>query len=415
MDKVNSPKPRSSGLAKKFGFGLLDRYVLTLMAPPMLASFAVMLAALLLYRAMQIFYQLSQGGGQYDLIFGLIGNLLPHYLGLAIPAAFFISIFLVVAKLGDNSEIDALLGAGVSIDRLSRPFMLMALAIGAYSLVLMGYIQPLSRYGFNMILNKALSSNWDARVQPRAFTVTSDGLVLTAEDSDISERRLRRVFVRRLTVDGHEQVITAEQARLYPSPDGRRLTAVLEDGRQVEDRDGRPPIIGGFDRFAIDLGLAQEIERFRSRGAVARELTMNELLARMSGSGDQAAQEHAASEFYTRIVRSISALLLPLLAVPLGMAAKRGKRGPGLIVAALILLFYEHAIDFGQALADLGHVAPAPAVWGPFAVFCALCVGLYAGSRQRPGDTPFTLALEGLGEGWRQLRGMFPKAVFRRA
>ena len=151
------------------GLPMVDRYLLKLMGPPMAAALAVVLIALLLERILRLFNLLAASSAKFELIIEMVGNLVPHYLGLALPAAFFISVFLVIARLGDNNEVDALLASGMSISRLALPFVGVGAFLTLFSVLLFGFIQPYGRYGFNADLNAALNSGWDARVQPRTF------------------------------------------------------------------------------------------------------------------------------------------------------------------------------------------------------------------------------------------------------
>ena len=197
-------KPRPSGLTgltDRFGLAMMDRYLLQLMGPPMAAALGVVLIALLLERILRLFNLLAASSARFELILDLIGNLVPHYLGLALPAAFFISVFLVVARLGDNNEVDALLASGVSIARLTVPFVGVGAVLTLISVLLFGFIQPFGRYGYNADLNKALNSGWDARVQARTFVDPGHGITLMADRVDPSGRRLSGVFLRR-TLEG---------------------------------------------------------------------------------------------------------------------------------------------------------------------------------------------------------------------
>ncbi len=238
---------------------------------------------------------------------------------------------------------------------------------------------------------------WDARLQGKTFISPREGAVLTADRADPAGRTLHGVFVRWTTPEGLEQVVTAKSGRLQPAPGGNRLEILLENGQQYRERANGQALIGGFDRLSLDLALDTEAPAFRARaggGGRERELTLDELEQRMAHGQTPLERGRAASELYIRMVRSISVPILPLLAMPLGMAAKRGKRGFGVALAAAILLLYEHAIEFGQSIADTTDVSPFVAVWTPFALFAALCVWLFTNSLRRPGETPFTLVLE---------------------
>ena len=373
----------------------MDRYLITQMLPGMAASFGVVLIALLLYRILELFNMLAESNARFGLLMTMIGNLAPHYLGLAVPAAYIISMFLVVSRLGDTSEVDALLASGLSIVRLTRPFVWVGVLVAIFSVFLLGWLQPIGRYGFNADLNTALHSQWDARLQPRTFVGPGGGVTLTADRVDPTGRGLRGVFLRRVSPEGLEEVFTAQSGALVPSKDGSELRLVLDDGQQFQERANAEPRVGAFSRLQVDQSFSTQDPPFRVRGVEPNELTLFELPKRMT-VGTQLERGKAEAELYTRIVRSISVPLLPLLAFPLGMAAKRGRRGPGIILAAVVLFLYEHAIDTGQSLAELGRVSPFVAVWTPFFVFAALCIWLFAHSRTRPGQTPFTAAVDGL-------------------
>jgi lipopolysaccharide export system permease protein len=385
-----TPRPIKDSLVP----GMVDRYLVTQMAPGMAASFGVVLVALLLYRILELFNMLADSNARFGLLMTMIGNLVPHYLGLAIPAAYFISMFLVVARLGDTSEIDALLASGLSILRLTRPFILVGVVVAIVSVFLLGWLQPFGRYGFNADIHAAEHSQWDARLQPRTFVAPGGGVTLTADAVDPAGRGLRGVFLRRVTPDGLEEVFTAQRGRLIPNKAGTELRLVLENGQQFQERAHADSLVGAFSELQVDQSFSMTDPPFRARGTVARELTLFELPKLMEHGATSIARAQASSELYTRIVRSISVPLLPLLAIPLGMAAKRGRRGPGIILSAIVLFVYEHAIDMGQSLADLGSVSAAAAVWTPCLVFAALCFWLFSHSLNRPGETPFNAAVD---------------------
>jgi lipopolysaccharide export system permease protein len=394
-----------------FRLRLLDRYLLTQMAPPMAAAFGVVLISLLLYRILEIFNLLAASSAQFELAAQLIGGLLPHYLGLALPAGYFISTFVVVVRMSDSSEVDALLASGFSLDRLAVPFACVGVLVTAASLILLGYLQPYGRYGYNLGMNEARASAWNARLQPRTFLQAQDGrLVVTADSADATGRTLRGVFLRRIDRDDREQVFTARTGLITPADDGRRVLLTLRDGAAMREAAGEPTV-GDFDVFTFEAPAAAVVTPFRARGSGPRELTMPELVERMRRGETAEARRRAESEFHTRIVRAISPLFLPFLAMPLGIAAKRARRSAGFIVAAAVLLIYEYAIDGAQAAADLGLVRPALAVWTPFTAFALLCCGLYAMSRRRPGQNPLAGVVGAVGAAFEAMAALFKRPV----
>ena len=105
------------------------------------------------------------------------------------------------------------------------------------------------------------------------------------------------------------------------------------------------------------------------RGGDERELTMVELVREASHPHPLIPRQTLLGELYARLSRALILPVLPLLAVPLGLTAKRGGRAPGIFVAGLMLLIFQYLIDFGQGLASTGRAYALPAVGAPFFTF----------------------------------------------
>ncbi|HTI66018.1 MAG TPA: LptF/LptG family permease [Caulobacteraceae bacterium] len=403
---------RSGARALGFRPKLLDSYLLAELAPPMAAAVTVILIALLLFRALEIFNYVAGSSARFGIVPQMIADLVPQYLGLAAPGAYFISMFLVVARMGDTSEIDAILASGLSMTRLTLPLVALGLVVAVFNIALLGFAQPLGHYGFHSHLDVALHAPWDARAQPRTFIGAGADVVLSADAVDPSGRALRGVFIRRVAADGTEEVFTAEKGALVTSPDQTRLTVVLTDGQQLQERSDGPPLVGKFSQLAVEVTLSGRTGAFRGRGPEPRELTMFELPARMR-TGPEQDRLRAASEFHTRIVRTLSVPLLPLLAVPAGMAAKRRRRALGAVVCAVALFLYENSIDVGQDLVDMGRAPVALAIWLPFVLFAAVATVLFRQSVVRPGQTPFTAVSDAADALVRAVRTRLPPKVSR--
>jgi lipopolysaccharide export system permease protein len=103
-----------------------------------------------------------------------------------------------------------------------------------------------------------------------------------------------------------------------------------------------------------------------------------------------------AAELYSRLARGLSLPVLPLLAVPLGLSAKRSGRAPGIIVGFVLLLAFHQLISLGESLAGAGRVSAEVGVALPFGVFVAICFTVFLTSRKRPGETPVGRAMEAL-------------------
>ena len=76
-------------------FRLIDAYLLRLLVWPIVGCLGVTVIALLLERVLRLLDVLSQSSARFGYVTSLAANLVPHYLGLALPVAFFVALFIV--------------------------------------------------------------------------------------------------------------------------------------------------------------------------------------------------------------------------------------------------------------------------------------------------------------------------------
>jgi len=366
---------------------LVDRYLLRLLFWPLVGCLGVTVVALLLERVLRLLDALSQSSARFGYVAQLAANLVPHYLGLALPVAFFVALFIVITKLSDGSEIDALLASGQSLERIAAPFLAVGLFLSVFSLAVFGYMQPYSRYAYRAVMHAAINAGWNGRLAGGAF-IDDKGSLMTADSADVAGQRLTRVFIRRLDARGQEEIITAATADLKMDPGGKTITMFLKDGRRIaHDATGSYRNLA-FSSLTTQTPLSAAAVLLRDRGSDERELTLGELYRQAQSPNPVVSKSTLMAEFYGRLARAAFLPFLPMLAFPLGLASKRGNRAPGLVMAGVLLLAFQHSLLLGQSMAASGKLPAIPAILVPFAIFSGLGVWLFAGSRTRPGDTP---------------------------
>ena len=299
--------------------GVIERYLLRETIKPLTLALLVTLTALVLERVLRLFDMIARGGGSFDAVARMTFNLLPHYLGLALPAAFFVALFIVISSMDEGSELDSLFSAGFSPWRLVRPFVAMGCVFALFSILLFGFLQPYSRYAYHRIADAVRHGPWDARVEAGVVVDAGDGVVITADAVDATGRNLTGVLLRSPREAGGEQVISAERGALRLAPDGRRLVLTVWDGEvQIYDRDGADRT-GRFEQMTVDRAFSATLPPFRMRGQDERELTQIELFRALRGESSQPLPDRVmAAEMHSRIARAAAVPFLPLLAMTMG-------------------------------------------------------------------------------------------------
>lgn len=385
---------------------LIDRYLLRQMLGPLVLSLALVLSALVIERALRLIDMLADQGSALRPVLTMAANLLPHYLGLALPAAFFLSILLVIARLAEDTELDALSSSGLSLRRIALPFVITGVILALLSIALFGYMQPHARYGFRATLHAVTEGAWSGSVPAGQFFNVMEGVTFHAAESSRSGHALSRIFIEERLPDGGTRTTTARSGILEERPEGSgRFTLVLRDGAQIKATPEGVSLLE-FDTTRLDRDLSLETEAFRRRGRDERELTLSELW-----TGDPPGNENPEiaaglmrGELHGRLVRAASIVVLPLLALPFGMTAKRRRKGAGMAMAAIILVLYHHGLQVGQNLVEAGGLPPGLAIWLPFAVFTGLSGWILMQVDRRPGGSPLDALLAGIESGFESLQ-----------
>ncbi len=383
---------------------ILDRYAVRLAAWPLVATLGVTLVALLLERVLRLLDVLSLSNDRFGFVVELAANLAPHYIGLSLPVAFFVALFIVTARLSDGSEIDAMLATGRSLTSLAIPYIVMGVVLTAFSFALFGFIQPYSRYAYRAVMHSAQNAGWSGELPGGMIVSTGDDFVITADTDQTGGRVLRRLFVRQVLDGQVELITTAGEAEIRVDRGSNTATLVLREGNQLRlGRKGEPALLR-FANSSIEVPLGSVAKFLRNRGRDERELTSIEILQEAQKPDPSIPYGALMGEFYGRLARALSLPILPLLAIPLGLAGKRSGRASGAIIAGIILVGFQHFLQFGEGLAEGGTVSPLVAVGLPFLTFAALCIWIFVSSRQRPGDTPISRFAETI-DAWIQRAG----------
>src|SRR5687768_1473057 len=118
----------------------IDRYMARLIAVPLFATLIISAMLLVLDRMLRLFDFVASEGGPLNVVWRMLANLLPEYLGLGIPIGLTLGILLAFRRLATTSELDVLRGVGMSYGRLLRVPYMFAFALAALNLAIVGFV-----------------------------------------------------------------------------------------------------------------------------------------------------------------------------------------------------------------------------------------------------------------------------------
>jgi lipopolysaccharide export system permease protein len=357
----------------------IDRYVFRLTIVPMLGVFLLAASLLMLEKMLRLMEFVSSEGGPVTIVFRMLVNLIPEYAGLAIPLGLMLGILFAFRKLATTSELDVLRAVGWSYTRLLRVPYLITLVLLALNLAIVGYWQPLARYGYEQLDFELRSGALGAAIKVGEFTTLKDRVALRIEESQDEGRRLQGIFARVANDKGQVLSISAREGRFLANRENRNTIIFrLTDGTIVQQMPGDAPRVLSFSQHDLPIDLPR-IEEFRARGDQSREYLLPELLELGWRDDNVAAIKRVEGQaaFNYRIVEVVMMLMLPLLAVALAIPPKRSTSALGVFVSIVMVVAYHKVNQYGQEVATLGRIDPLLALWGPFTVFAGLIAWMY--------------------------------------
>jgi lipopolysaccharide export system permease protein len=366
---------------------LLDRYILAKTLWPLIATVSIALIALLMEQTVRLLDLVVNKGGPLSLILRMLANLIPHYLGIALPAAFFIGVLLAVSRLSSESELDAMHASGVPLHRMIAPLMVFAVLLVIFAAIIVGFLQPYTRYGYRALIYLVTETAWYSALEKGAFFSGFGNSTILVDDISEGGRRLTGIFVYEDKSNGGSITTTAQTGYVVRSLIDDQLVLKLEQGARI-DTDGPNKKINAltFSQSEVPLDIALAPEPYRIRGASEREQTLPELWHNVWTLPKTDPMYYAVhAELHERFVRIATYLFLPLLAVPLGSSTRRTRRGTGIAVGIILIVIFYYLLQFGHDVSANGRLSPWLSLWLPFFVYAGFSSWAFWEANVSPG------------------------------
>ncbi len=367
----------------------IDRYLARLIFVPLLGTLVLAAMLLLLDRMLKLFDFVVSEGGPVQIVFRMLANLIPEYMGLAIPMGLTLGVLLAFRKLALSSELDSLRAVGLGYGRLLRVPYLYAIALLALNFFIVGFVQPRSQYAYQSLRYELSSGALGAQIKVGEFTNLGRRMTIRVERSEHGGTDLHGVFLYLAQRDGRTVTASASRGTFLATDDPDTILLRLSNGRLVHDAANyRIPRVLSFTQQDIPIDLPT-IEQFRGRGDGTKELTMPELLQRgQNASVPRNVRNAAMANFYFRLVEALMMLVVPLFSVALAVPPKRSTSGLGIFVAVVFVVTYHKVNQSMESLGARGTVDPLIAVGVPFLIFAGLMVWMYWTLAHKPGGQP---------------------------
>lgn len=330
----------------------------------------------------------------------IIVSFLPAALVYSIPWGFLTAVLLVFGRLSAGNELTAMRAAGMSISRIARPVLLLAVAASALCLWIDLYVAPRYLQNLKTAFVQMATSNPSAAFTgdqvindfpgEKIFIGKKTGNQLEdirVFELDDASRPVRVVFARSGTLETdteHKQIImnlegTRYEQRDYGDPDD--LTKVHDgiildsfplsislDELFTKKQGRRKPEAYTYDELRGELA-AKHLQLAADRESLK---ATHEDEWRKTLRNDTAQKTAILTEINKRFSFSLACVTFALIGIPLGITAQRQETTVGFALSLLVALSYFLIIIVVNAFHEKAHVHPELLIWLPNAIFLLL-------------------------------------------
>jgi lipopolysaccharide export system permease protein len=331
------------------------------------AVFTVLFSIIFSVALVRILGQAAVGSVDSGAVFSMVALTALTTLPTVLALTLFIAVLMTVSRSYRDSEMVVWFASGQSLLAWIRPVLRFAAPMVLLIAVLALLITPWAGQQLEESKQRFRARDDVSRVAPGRFIESSGAQrVFFVESVDLQGATVRNLFVSHRS-QGREGVIVAREGVIEARPNGDRYLVLL-NGRRYEGKPGQLQYrMLEFDRYAIRLDIRPDapLAELNARAKPTRQLLREPT-------------PFHRGELLWRLGLPVVALLLALMAIPLGHVNPRVGRSANLIVAVLVFLLYHNGMSIVQASVQQERLSFGVGVWVTHAVAAALVVLFFA-------------------------------------
>lgn len=308
------------------------------------------------------------------IIFEYYINFIPYFSNLFSPLFVFISVIFFTSKLAENSEIIAMMAAGVSFKRLMRPYMISAAIISVMTFCLGSYVIPkgsVTRLNFENLYKRKKKVEIAQNVQLQvdkgviAYIEHFDGKTKTGYhfslDKFVDKKLVSHLTATSVTYDTLSDERYHWRIRNYTLREMKGMREYISHGTEIDSIIAMEPSDFLLTRNQQETLTSPELKQY-----IAKQ--------RERGSGNVKPFE---VEYHKRFATSFASFILTIIGLSLSARKRKGGMGLylgiGLALSASYILFQTVSATF----AINADWPPILAAWIPNILFAFIAFFLY--------------------------------------
>jgi LPS export ABC transporter permease LptF len=356
---------------------LVQRYVIEEFIGPTVLALLIFTFVMLTRKVDDFVIYFSAPGVSWNMLFKMIGLLLPFLLTMTLPMGLLIACLTVFSRWNNDREILALRISGVSPWRIITPLLTVSVIGSCVVLYLTTEVVPWSYTAFRKTIYQVAATLGES-LNEQSFNQFGKQLVIYVQKKGAQSGQYDGVTLF-YSKDAHvTQILTAEKGSVQIDVNQGISTLTLNNGAifKADPKDPEHYYAGTFGRWQSVTDLDKLLGSPEQGPDKPREYTM-------AGLRNKIQQErkagHSAADYRLELGRRFAfpfaCIVFVLIGVPLGVSWRVKNRTLSFFTGVCTIVVYWVFLTMSEQLGMRGKVPPELAVWLPNIILGTL--GMY--------------------------------------
>lgn len=303
------------------------------------------------------------------IVFDYYMNFVPYFANLFSPLFVFIAVIFFTSKLAGNSEIIAMLAAGISFKRLMRPYMISCVLISALSFHLSAYVIPhgtVIRQNFEtMYKNKKRVTAAD-----NVMLQVGKGVIAYIQHYDNSMKKGYGFSLDRFEDKKLVSHMTAMEVQ-YDTISDSKYHWTVNNWKIRELRGLREHITSGISKDTIIQMEPTDLVYSKGQQETFTSPELKEYISKQIDRGSSNVVQYQV-EYHKRIASSFASFILTTIGLSLSSRKRKGGMGMYLGIGLALSFTYILLQTVSSTFAVNADAPPILAAWIPNLIFAVV-------------------------------------------
>jgi lipopolysaccharide export system permease protein len=302
----------------------------------------------------------------HAIIFDYYANFIPYYANLFCPLFVFIAVIFFTSKLAGNSEVIAMLAAGVSFKRLMRPYMVSCILISGLSFYLSAYEIPKG----NVILQ-----NFNSLYRNSKKNTSADNVMLMVDKGVIAymqhyDNNMKKGYGFSLDKFENKKLVkhlTAMEIQ-YDTISESKYHWKITNWKDRQLKGLREHISNGASKDTIIMMEPTDLVYSKGQQETFTSPELHDYINKQIGRGSSNVVQYQV-EYHKRIASSFASFILTIIGLSLSSRKRKGGMGMYLGIGLGLSFGYIMLQTVCSTFAVNASAPPMLAAWVPNIIF----------------------------------------------